>query len=145
MTRTAVARGPETDAVLAALRSSTLPVGDGVRPAGAGFPGQDTSATFVPYGVLFQGVPVRIDGPSSDPNADVAAEYQVTSIGVTRASATLVADALRKAFLHAELAVPQRCVQLVQWTSGRPAVRDDAVTPPLFFAIDIYTVSTSPA
>lgn len=144
MTRTAVERGPETDAILTLLTASAVLVGDGVRPAGAGFPGDDPTQEFVPYAVLYQGVTADIDGPVSDPNADTTSEYQVTSIGVTRAQASFVADKARHTMLEQTLAVPGRCVQLVEWSQGRNAERDDDVTPPLFYAIDIYSISTSP-
>jgi hypothetical protein len=145
VTRTAVERGPETDAVLTLLEGAALLVGDGIRPAGGGFPGDDPTQDFVPYAVLYQGVTTDIDGPVSDPNADTASEYQVTSIGVTRPQASFVADKARHAMLEQTLTVTGRCVQLVEWTQGRNAERDDDVTPPLFYAIDIYTISTSPA
>lgn len=145
MTRTAPARGPVTDAVLDLLTAVPVLTGDGQRPAGGGFPGEDSSQPFVPYAVVFQGVTSRIDGPSSDPDADVTEEYQVTAIGVTRASASVIADKAKQALLNTALTVPGRTVQLVEWVLGRPAERDDDVTPPLFSAIDIYAISTSPA
>ena len=145
MTRTAVKRGPETDAIIAALSAAPILTGDGIRPAGGGFPADDPSQPFVPYAVVFQSITSLIDGPLDDPNADVVAEYQVTSIGVTRASASFIADKAKATLLNTPLTVPGRTVQLVEWVLGRPAERDDDVTPPLFYAIDIYSISTSPA
>ena len=145
MTRTAVARGPETDALLAVISAALLLVGDARKPAGGGFGNEDTTQPFTGYAVLYQGVTTRIDGPSSDPDADTVAEYQVTSIGLTRVQASWVADNVRAALLSAALTVPGRSVQLVEWASGLPATRDDDVVPPLFYAIDMYAVTSSPA
>lgn len=145
MTRTVVERGPETDAVITVLSTAALLVGDGIRPPGGGFPGDDASQEFVPYCVVYPGVTARIDGPESDPDADTDTEYQVTSVGVTRAQAAFVADKARHALLEHSPIVAGRDVLLVEWSMGRPAERDDDVTPPLFYAIDIYTLTTTPA
>lgn len=144
MTRTSVERGPETDAILALLNGAGVLTGDAERPTGGGFPGGDTTAAFVPYAVLYPGVTTDIDGPVSDPDADVTAEYQVTSVGVTRAQAAFISDKAKHALHEQDLVVPGRFVQLVEWTTGREVERDDSVTPPLFYAVDIYSVSTSP-
>lgn len=144
MARTAVERGPETDAVLTVLAGVVL-TGDGIRPPGGGYPDDDASQEFVPYAVLYQGITPSIDGPVDDPDADVTSEYQVTSVGVTRAQASYIADKARHALLTTPVVVPARFVQLLEWTQGRPAQRDDDVTPPLFYAIDSYEISTSPA
>lgn len=145
MTVTVVDRGPETDALLAVLASADILAGDGLKPPDAGWPLEDTSQPFLPYVVLFQGVTVQIDGPVTDPNADTISEYQLTSIGVTRASASVLARNAKDALLNTPLAIADRTVQRVEWVAGRPAQRDDDVTPPLFYVIDIYTVNTSPA
>lgn len=145
MTRTVVDRGAQTDAVIAALIAAGVTTGDAVRPPGGGFPGQDSTAGFVPYAVVYQGVTSLIDGPVDDPDADVIDEYQVTSVGITRKSASVIAFKAKTALLTGVLIVPGRCVQLVEWMSGRPVERDDDVTPPLFYAIDIYAITTSPA
>jgi hypothetical protein len=143
---TAVPRSPEVDALLAKITRAKILVGDAIRPVGGGFPNEDTSQPFVAYAVLYPGVTTQIDGPVADPNADVIAEYQLTSIGVTRKSASVISDLVKAAILGGTpLAIPNRFVQLVEWTSGHPASRDDAVTPPLFYAIDIYAICSSPA
>jgi hypothetical protein len=145
VTRTAPPRGPETDALLAVLTAAGVLVGDAMKPPGAGFPDEDTTLDFTGYAVLFQGVTIQVDGPVSDANADVIAEHQLTSVGLTRPQASYIADKARAALLNGDVAVPGRCVQLVEWTSGHPVTRDDDVTPPLFYAIDIYAITTSPA
>lgn len=145
MSVTAPARGPVTDALHTLLNAAAILTGDGTRPPGGGFPGEDSTLPFVPYAVLHQGVTLDIDGPVADPNADVVDEFQLTSVGVTRASASVIADRARAALLGTALTVPGRHVQLVEWTGGRPADRDDDVTPPLFYVIDLYSVATSPA
>lgn len=140
---TAVDRGPETDALINAISGAGVNVGDHIRPGGAGFPGGDTTQPFQPYAVLYQGVTLDVDGPVSDPFADTVNEYQVTSVGISRSSASVIADKVKHALL-AGLAIPGRRVQLVKWERGNPAERDDDVTPPLFYVIDQYSIATSP-
>lgn len=145
-TRTAVQRGPEADAVLALLRAETgLAIGDAQRPDGAGFPGDDTTAAFVPYAVLYPGVTIDIDGSEADPNADTVDEYQVTGVGVTRAQAQFVLDRCRTAMLQSVLVVPGRHVNLVELSQSREVDRDDDVVPPLFYGVDLYSINTTPA
>lgn len=141
---TAVARGPETDALLAVLAAG-LPVGDGIKPDNGGFPGGDSTAQFVPYAVLHSGLLADVSGPVADPFADTSAEYQVTSVGETAGQARAVADKARGLIFAAPLVVPGRHVQLVRWVHSLPAQRDDDVIPPLFYAIDLYAIDSAPA
>lgn len=141
-----VHRQPETAAVIACLAAAGIVTGDAERPVGAGFEvPSDTTSTFTPYVVVHTGIVSGIDGPVSDPYADTVAEYQLTCIGVTADQARVVSDLAKDAMLAQSLSITGRHLQLVEWTTGRPTERDDSVTPPLFYAIDIYSVSTSPA
>lgn len=144
---TAVERGPEADALLALLNGGDLLTGDGERPDGGGFPGGDTSGQFVPYVVLYPGVVSRIDGPMSDPYADTSSEYQITAVGQTRAQAQWAADKARGLILavQKDLPVPGRDVQLIGWGPSQEVRRDDDATPPLFFAVDVYSIDSTPA
>lgn len=142
---TAVQRGPETDALIALLRAGDIETGDGIKPDGGGYPGGDSTQQFVPYVVLHTGVVLHIDGPVSDPFADTSSEYQVTAVGETAAQARWGADKARATILPAHLAVAGRVVQLVSWSGSHPAQRDDDITPPLYYAIDLYTVDSTPA
>lgn len=144
MSFTVVQRGPETDAVLALLGGVVL-TGDGVKPAGGGFANEDSTGDFTPYVVLYPTITPLIDGPVGDPFADTLAEYQVTAVGVTGVQARWGADKAKAALLAQTLAVAGRFVQLVEWTGGQATARDDDVTPPLFYCVDLYQIATSPA
>lgn len=141
---TAVQRGPEADALITLLRAA-LETGDGIKPDGGGYPGGDSTAQFVPYVVVHCGVVLTIGGPVGDPFADTASEYQLTAVGETAAQARWAADKARGVILPARLAVPDRCVQLIEWGPSQPADRDDDVTPSLYYAIDVYTIHSTPA
>lgn len=145
MTFTAVQRSAETTAILAELNGAGLLADVGRRPTGGGFPGEDTTLPFVPYVVLWPSTVPQIDGPVSDPFADTISEYQVTAVGETAAQALWASDKARTILLTSTLTVTARFVQLVAWTGGQPATRDDDVVPPLFYGVDLYEISTSPA
>lgn len=134
---TAVPRGPETDAVLDLIGAAVL-VGDAERPAA--WEGSESG-----YAVLYP-LTTTSDGPASDAHADVESRYQVTSVGTTRAQAQWVADRVRVAMLGGVLGVPGRSLSSpVEWAPSRGVDRDDDTNPPLFYAVDSYTVRTTPA
>lgn len=125
---------PQTDAILTALAGTGLPVGDGEAPAGS-----------PPYLVLYV-VTSGFDGPAEDPQADMYAEFQVTAVGDTREQAEWARDKARAA-MAAGVAAPagRSMLEPVQLLDGGPGVqRDDAVQPPLFYAVDLYEASTTP-
>jgi hypothetical protein len=133
---TAVARAPETLAVLTLLRTQ-LTVGDGTRPTGW--------ASAAGYAVLYPlGVPA--DGPVADAYADTQSEYQITAVGETRAQAQILADHARVLMLTGSLSIPGRALmQPVEWSESRGVDRDDDTSPPLFYAIDRYVIRTTPS
>lgn len=137
---TVVARAPETAAVLALLASVGLRVGDGARPTG-----------WLPADFAAGGYPVlyplttTASGTSADAYADVESEYQITSVGSTRAQAQFVADASRTVMLTGALSIPGRALlQPVEWAPSRGVTRDDDVDPPLFTVVDRYVIRTTP-
>jgi hypothetical protein len=145
MSYTAVQRGPEADALMTVLSAAVL-TGDGVRPDGGGFANDQSTGPFTPYIVLYSGIVPIIDGPVADPYADTVGEYQVTSVGCTASQARWAADKARAALIAAQgVTVAGRSVQLIAWTGGQPVTRDDDVVPPLFYAVDLYEVSSFPA
>ncbi len=143
---TVTQRGPEVDAILARLNATAnVLAGDGIRPAGGGFPKEDPTQVFAPYCVVSAGIVSQVDGPVADPFADTINEYQVTSVGATAAQARWMADLARTALVGQPLAVSGRSVNLFAPVSSQPTTRDDSTTPPLWFQADIYSITSSPA
>ena len=135
---TAVARGPETLAVLAKLAAGGVMVGDGVRP--------DAWATATAGYVVLYPLMVDPDGPAADAYADAESEYQITAVGRTRAQAQFAADKARSVMLAPGLSIPGRALmQPVEWSPSRGVTRDDDEDPPLFYAVDSYLIRTTPA
>lgn len=126
---------PVIDAVLAQLNTDPQLVGDHVAPDGASFP----------YAVLYSLDLVEVDGDLRDVNVTGWTSFQVTSVGETREQAQALSDRLR-ALLEGQKLSGTGFV-LGPWRivlAGR-VDRDDDVKPPLFYAIDVIEVFTSPA
>lgn len=127
-----------TDVVVAALRAAGIRTGDGIA--------KDTTGDLaVPYTVVypFSGV---YDGPVSAPSADAAPVLQVTSVGLTRGSAehtALLAGAVMLGPLAAPAGFVYAGVAVRELSQG--IRRDDDPVPPLFFAVDHYRFSLTPA
>lgn len=123
----------QTAAVIAALEAAGLTVGDGT---GAGLTGK--------YAVVYAdlGVP---DGPMGDPYADLDQTVFVHGCGSTAEQAQWVADKARTALLGSPITVADRAVLYVDHNSSQPVARDDAISPAVFYAVDQYTVATTPA
>ncbi len=135
---TAVARAPETAAVLAWLAADGLMVGDGVRPAAWA---SATAGYVVVYPLI-----TEQDGPAEDAYADTDSAYQITAVGRTRAQAQFAADKARASMLAPGLSIPGRALmQPVEWSPSRGVTRDDDEDPPLFYAVDSYLIRTTPA
>ncbi len=128
-------RRPVVDAAIAAAATAGFPVGDGQAPAGA----------VPPYAVVFALDDSDSDGPIDDWEADAVHQIQVTSVGETREQAQGVADEIRKKMTPPNMTVTGRRVLWVQVAVGGGVERDDDTKPPLFYAVDLYEVATTPA
>ena len=123
-----------TDAVVAALAATNLPVGDGEKPPGN-----------PPYLVVYGGSETT-SGTLAAPNDDSDPITQVTYVGISREQADGARDRGRAVILGGTLTIPGRAVRETPTLEvGRPVQRDDDVSPPLFYAIDLYRIPTSPA
>lgn len=130
-----------TNAILTALATTSLDVGDGKAPSPAA----------LPYLVLYDVGAVERDGPMNDQNADAVLAYQVTAVGETREQAAGAREAARTALLPPAVVVPPAGYDWMgdsQLQPGAPAERDDgggADQPPLFYAHDEFWFYATPA
>jgi hypothetical protein len=132
-----------TDAIVHALESGGLTVGDGEKPDGAGWQGTPGQSTFTPYVVVvsFGGMS---GGTIRHPDSDTEAIYQLSSVGATRSQAELVADEARTVMLEWPWTVAGRAIQLVRVDAYGGAFREDLGAPPLWSVPDRYRVFTTP-
>lgn len=120
-----------TAAVVAALDAAGISTGNGI---GANLSGK--------YAVVYSDLGA-LDGPLGDRFADLEQTIFVHSVGVGPDQAQWVADKSRTTLL-AGVDVPGRARLNLVHTSSQPVQRDDDVKPPVFYAVDIYTLSTTP-
>jgi hypothetical protein len=135
MTFTIVPQDPLVKAVITTLEAmaNPRPVGDGRAPAG-GFP----------YTVVYSLDDEAVDGPFNDWEADVTHTIQLTTVGETPEQARMLQDANRAA-MHTLAAPAGREVSQVRRSGGMPVERDPEEQPPLFYAVDVWAVVTTPA
>jgi uncharacterized protein DUF3168 len=120
-----------TDAVIAALDAAGLEVGDAVAPNAN-----------PPYVVVYR-VFDRRDGTLTRPDDDATITYQVTCVGTSRKQAEWLADEVGQA-LEAGLIVSGRKIPRIAPEAGSGTVmRDDDVTPPLFYVTPRYRVMST--
>lgn len=136
-------------AVLDWLRAQTLVasaqnrLGDARTPPPAA--GQTLPAT--PYAIVYPTGSSPFDGPVGDPRADAHPATQITCVGVDRNEAQGLADSIRSLLL-ATRTIPITGRNLLgrpELEVSRPVQRDDDRQPPLYYAIDMYRLHTTPA
>lgn len=131
-----------TSALLTKLANTSQAVGDGEAPANA----SALLAAGSPY-IVLHSLPARaIDGPQSDINADGWLLYQVTSVGVDRIQAEWTREKCRTAILGATLptATGRKVMGPIN-LEPQDVLRDDSVQPPVWMAVDYYTLATTPS
>lgn len=136
---------PVTDAVVAALEDAGLTVGDGEKPAGAGWAGQPGQSAYAPYVVVYSMLGGTTEGPMDDPNADARSVVQLTSVGGSRRQAEWLGDRARAALMSGSLAVAGRKVALVLIDVLGGAVRDDDSDPAIYYVPERYRILSTPA
>lgn len=122
------------DAVVSHLAGTGFSIGDGAAPK--------SPSPATPYAVVYLIGALDRDGPVNDSEADEFTEIQVTSVGETRVQATGLADLVRSTL--DSLTVAGRSVGQVRVLDGMIVERDDDVQPPLFYAIDTFSIWTTP-
>ncbi|MFD5509024.1 hypothetical protein ACFWIB_14775 [Streptomyces sp. NPDC127051] len=112
------------DAVLAALTTGGLAVGEGGAPP-------SVPATGV-YAALYVDPGQSLPESLADQRTNFALSFQVTCVGPTPEKCRWAAQRARMA-LHAPLAVAGRTAWRPEELGGPPMQRDDDVSPPLYY------------
>jgi hypothetical protein len=138
--------GDITAAIIARLEAASLLVGDGEAPASGGWSGSPGQSTFVGYVDVHPIAGGDVDGTLAAPNSDAAPDYQLISVGATRAQAEFIGDDVREAMLSTALTDPSgRSIALLRIDMLGGCIRDDTVQPAVFMVSDRYRVLTVPA
>ena len=139
MPETVVPHRPVTQAVIDALSLAVgFAVGDGQAP--------DDPSPAYPYLVVYSLADADRSGPISDGQADVTHNIQITTVGQTPEQATSLMDLAAVGLRGLDAgAVTGREIQLVEETFSGGVERDDDFQPPLFYAVSIFDIMTTPA
>lgn len=132
------------NAVISALTTAGLLVGDAEKPVGGGWQGTPGQSTFRGYVDVWPIQGGWVDGSLADPNGDVQPDMQLTSVGATRAQAQTIARNARDALLAATFALTGRTVQLIRFDFPGGVARDDDAQPPVFYVPDRFRIFTTP-
>ncbi len=135
MVETVVPSRPVTASVITHLGSLGFGVGDGQAPDPSTFP----------YSVVYSLDAVGRSGPINDGQADVVHTQQVTVVGETQEQAQKLLDKVRVRMRDETLTITGREVSLIEVDEGDGVERDGREQPPLFYAIDVYMITTTPA
>lgn len=135
---------PHTDAVVAALDAVDFLIGRGEQPEGSGWQGEPGQSEFKAYGVLFPS-PGRPDGNTADPHEYLDYTVQVTIVAATQEGAEAGADIVKTTLVGLRLDIAGRSSYPGQLLLDRPVTRDDAVSPPLHYAVLQLGFRTQPA
>lgn len=130
-----------TEAYLTALRELGRPIGDAVVPDG--WEAGRAPSNFYPYGVLYVGTTL-MQGSLVNPKEDGLYRLQVTSVGKDRAGAEWLRDRVRPILLDVTIEIDGFAVAWTELATSQPIFRDDDVTPPLFYAVDVVNLFVTP-
>lgn len=134
-----------TEAIIATLTAAGLHVGDGDKPAGAGWAGVAGQSSFVSYVVVHPVGAFDVDGPLDEPSADVWPLHQITAYGANRRQCEELADDARAAMLDTPVVVDGRSTGPWLVDLVGMVVRTDDVQPPIYMEADRYRAYTTPA
>ncbi|WP_325594286.1 hypothetical protein [Iamia sp.] len=124
-----------TAGVIAALEAAGLQVGRGVAPAGVD----------PPYVVVHAGGLSVLDGPVSGSHADASPTMHVVCVGETADQAEWGRDKAAAALLGIVTVAGRSRLHPPELEASQPVRRDDDRSPPIFEAVDIYRIHTTPA
>ncbi|MFF3443646.1 hypothetical protein [Streptosporangium sp. NPDC002721] len=142
---TVAAARPHTDAVVALLIAAGVLVGRGKAPTGGGWASNPGTSTFTGYTVLYPFT--GRDEPTSlgQVHHSLDFTFQLTCVGATQQQAEGVVDAVRVALVGVTPTVAGRTAYPVyQLPLGQPVTRDDAVAPPVHYAVVQFHFRSNP-
>jgi len=129
-------------AVVDFLRAQTLIAGAQARIGDMRTP----AVSSTPYAVVYPAGLTDLGGPVSDPSADGTPLTEVMCVGDDRNEAEGLADSVTAVMLAATIAIPGRALARTPGVElARPTRRDDTVQPPLYLAVVIFRLPTTPA
>jgi hypothetical protein len=135
-----------TAAIIARLTGAGFTVGDGQAPESAGWQGAQGASAYIPYVDVHPSPGGLADGTMLNPYVDVAADYQIISVGATRAQAETVGDAVRASLQGSPLTVGNgRTVAHLRFDMPGGVVRDPDVQPSVFYVSDRWRILTVPS
>lgn len=126
-----------TDAIkdlLAVPGGLTVYVGEKKKADPGGWSGVEGASPFVPYTVIYPTPGGYFDGTLSAPFADGRPDYVITSFGSTATQAQWGSDRVFDTLTTAKPVVAGRLVQLLIPDVEGGVVRDDDVSPPIFYS-----------
>jgi hypothetical protein len=147
---TVVTQEPHTAAVVSALATAGLRVGQGEAPDGSGWEGEPGASTFRAYVVLFPLSGGIRDGLADDPEMDARLLYQATCVASTQPACELLLDRVSQAlpFNGSTLTISGRAVVNVRHDFGSAQVRRDDEPEPgepsLHYATPRFRLWTTP-
>jgi hypothetical protein len=115
---------PHRDAIKEALEGVGLAVGLGVAP--------DPAPAAGLYAVLYMSPGQTMSESLADQRTDMQVMFQVTCVGADEERCLWVVDKVRRA-LHPRLEVTGRKAFRAEELGGPPMLRDDDLTPPVFY------------
>lgn len=106
---------------------------------------QAPASTAPPYHVLYPLPSSEHDGTLRNPDEDRALIYQLTTVGRVPEEAEHLADLARALLTGATLTVAGRAIWRIEPDELGRLERDDALQPPLHYAIETYRLWSVPA
>lgn len=123
-----------TQGIIDLLEGEYLLVGDGDKPSGGGWQGTPGQSDFEPYIVVNAVTGGYFDGTLGDPFADARPDYIISSFGATQQQAQWGNDTVHAVLTTSKPTVSGHVVELIVPDVDGGTVRDDDVTPPVFYS-----------
>jgi len=130
-----------SDAIVAAITSEGILVGEGEQPPHSGWQGGE----FIPYAVVHPLSGGTYDGPISDPFTDADALYQISCYGGSASQCEWVVDVVTPLLVALRPALDGRKVWHVWPDMLGGARRDDTDQPPVWVGVPRFRFRTTPA
>lgn len=142
------AKADHTEALRTFLADATsLPVGDGKAPAGAGWQGAPGQSSFVAYLVVHSTPGGALAGSLGRPSTEAQWLWQIDSVGATQHATEKALDRVRDHLLAVplpDLAIPGRKVTYVDEEISSGSAREDPDQPATFRSFAQYRIWTTP-